>query len=52
MTPSQLFLLQLIITNLIRQAFERVSDMTPEQVEREIAREESRFEELTARLKG
>lgn len=50
MTPTQFLLLDLIISNIIRAAFERVSKMSPEEVQEEIKKEQDRRAELLSRL--
>jgi len=50
LTPTQLFLIDLLISNAIRAAIETAINMTPEQVAEATKAEEARKIELTKRL--
>ena len=50
LTPQMWLLISLLIENAINAAFDRVSKMTPEEIEAQTAVEEERKKRLTAQL--
>lgn len=50
LTPTQLLLLELLISNAVRAAMNEVANLTPEEIEARIQFEEERKERLLSRL--
>jgi ethanolamine ammonia-lyase large subunit len=51
-TPEIMLLIRLIIDNVIREIFNRIDNLTPEEIKVEIMKEEFRNKDLIARLEG
>lgn len=52
LTPTQMLLLELLISNAIRAAMNEVASLTPDEIEARIKFEQKRKDELLARLHG